>query len=374
MKKRIFVLLWLLWFLCFPICGEEGTPARDYLGELQQSLPEQVRPYLDDGFFDGMEQQKGTAAADLGFWQRVVSELLGKAMQGALGQAAALLSLTVVLALLGNFGSTVASSGVRSVFHYVSVLVLAAACFGTVWAEWQQLQQFLDTLSVFIRASLPTAVALCAAGGNVTAAASANGLFLTAVAVLEGICRHLLYPVLSVCFSLSFIAVIGGKQGLGFAAVSGTVRKFFSFALGGMMTLLGFVLSHQTALAAATDGITSKTVKFAAGNLIPVIGGSLTEALKIVAGSLQYLKAAFGAIAVAAVVILVLPRLCSVWLLGMSFSLCGGVAELLGCGEEAGFLREIKGLCDLALSLCVCCGCFFIFAITTLVKIAAVIG
>ncbi len=352
----------------------QAASEQDYLFSLAEALPAEVREYLDGSLWREMDGRISAEAFDATFWQRTALKLLTKALNAVLKDMATLFGLVLLLSLLNGWRDTVAGAGVKMGVRYASVLVLATVSFQLILRQWQATEAYLDALGVFVNSAAPIAIAICLSGGQVTAAAVGNTTLLTALGLLDGMVRQLLYPVLSVCYGLNFVAVIGGREGMGFSAVSNTVRKCFSWLMGLMMTFLGFILSHQTTLAAATDGMASKTVGYAAGNLIPVVGTALSEAMQMVVGSLQYVKGAFGALAATAIVILTLPRFFSVWLTGVAFSLSASVGEVLGCSEEAGFLRSVKGLTDFLLSLITCSGVFFIFAVTVLMKTAAVMA
>ena len=107
------------------------------------------------------------------------------------------------------------------------------------------------------------------------------------------------------------------------------------------MTVLLSALSAQTSIAASADTAAARTARLVSGTVIPVVGGSVGETFRTVAGGVVYLKNIFGIGGILMIVLLVLPLGVSVLLTRFVFLICGGIADMLGCSGEAKLLENL---------------------------------
>jgi hypothetical protein len=119
------------------------------------------------------------------------------------------------------------------------------------------------------------------------------------------------------------------------------IRKIYNFFLCIVMTILLSSLAAQTAISAAADGTAARTARLVSGSVIPVLGGSVGETLRTVASGVSYLKNIFGVGGILMIFALLLPVGMSVLLSRVVFLICGGLADMLGCANEA---RLLDGL------------------------------
>ena len=191
-------------------------------------------------------------------------------------------------------------------------------------------------------ASLPLMGALYAMGGNVaTAVASTAGLsvYLT---VLEGVIAKSILPFCGICMAS---ALVGGLDpSLRIDTAISTVKKKYTTLLSFLMMLLIAMLSVQTTIAARQDGLAMKSVKFAAGNWIPVVGGSVGELLKTVGGGVGYLRGAVGLSGILLLLLTLLPTLIELFLARCVWQFSASLADLLGCEGEKKLLLEFSSL------------------------------
>ena len=106
-----------------------------------------------------------------------------------------------------------------------------------------------------------------------------------------------------------------------------------------------------------------KTVKFALGNLIPLIGGALSDAVGTVAGSLNLIKTTCGAVCAAAVVILILPLILQLLLHRAVLAVCQGAADLVGCEKESRLIGEVHSVLGYMLAVVSLASVLFLFVL-----------
>ena len=137
------------------------------------------------------------------------------------------------------------------------------------------------------------------------------------------------------------------------------------------MLLLCFVLGVQSTLARSSDGLALRTARFAAGSFLPVVGGSVSETLSTVAGSVQYLRGTVGVGGIAVMLYAFLPMFLSVLLTRFSLSLSAAAAGLLACPREEKFLSEAAGVWGYFLAIISALFVMVVFSLTLMARCAA---
>ena len=98
-----------------------------------------------------------------------------------------------------------------------------------------------------------------------------------------------------------------------------------------------------------------RSMKFAAGNVIPIVGGSVGELFRSVSASVGYMRSAVGICGVLLLLLLMLPTLVELILARATWQICSFFAEILGCDGEKRLLDEfasINGYLIAAVAIC----------------------
>ena len=105
----------------------------------------------------------------------------------------------------------------------------------------------------------------------------------------------------------------------------------------GILGLSGFATS-------AVDGLGVKTLKFAVGNFIPVVGGMLTDSIGTVMTSTVILKNAIGTTGVITVILMCAMPLIKILALIVLYKLSAGLIEPL-CDKRMTLMMSEAGNC-----------------------------
>ena len=160
-------------------------------------------------------------------------------------------------------------------------------------------------------------------------------------------------PFCGICLALALIGACEGGPRLG--GILTSLKKNYTLVLSFFMMLLLAMLSAQTVLGASKDTLAMRSAKFAAGSIIPVVGGSVSELLRSVSASVGYMRSAVGICGVLLLLLLILPTLIELLLARATWQICSFVAEILGCDGERRLLDEfasINGYLIAAVAIC----------------------
>ena len=93
------------------------------------------------------------------------------------------------------------------------------------------------------------------------------------------------------------------------------------------------MLSMKGMLAAAADNVAVRGVRFLIGNIVPVVGGAVSDAYLSIVGTLNLVKSTVGVFAVAAVAVINLPVItqCVLWV--FSLNLLSAFSDVFSQGQ-----------------------------------------
>jgi stage III sporulation protein AE len=154
----------------------------------------------------------------------------------------------------------------------------------------------------------------------------------------------------------------------------GTVKKQYTTLLAFLMMLLLAMIATQTTLASKADTLAMRSVKFAAGNMIPVVGGSVSELIRTVGAGIGYLRGVIGICGVMLLLLLLLPTFVRLLLYRLVWQIGASLADLLGCDGEKRLLDELASLHGYLLAAVSICSSVLLLSLTLLAHCALAIG
>lgn len=273
----------------------------------------------------------------------------GEAIRSASGSFAALLGILVLCSLLHALRQLSTSSALSEACAFVTALALSGVAYTLLADLFTTTGQALTAFTEYMAALLPVSGSLLLAGGNASAAAASSAglsLFLSTVSL---ICTAVLFPFLQISFALSFASALPGTVNL--SPIGSLMRNTSGLMLAFLFSLLGFLLTMQTSIAAAADSALFRTVRFASGILIPVVGSSLGDAARTIAGSVSVIKGTVGGAGVVVTFAILLPPFLHLFVHRLLLSLCAALAKLLGCEREGQLLSELGSTLSILLGL-----------------------
>lgn len=369
MKKRKRLLFLLLLALLLPLfvlptAAEESDILRDFL----DALPSDLAAPLEEAAGD-TEKTAELVGADY------LLSLLAEATGGALGESGGfllrLVAGLILFTLLSHLLRT-ADSGLTRTAEAALSAALVAMIYATLAGDMTRVSAALADMCHLSDALLPAFAGLYAAAGNAgTAAVSSSGFTLLSL-LLENLAAGLLLPILQVIFAFMLIGALGfgaRTEGLGRVLRNCYVTLLVFFSL-----LLTASLGFQGNLAAAADSLSVRSVKFAVGRLIPVVGGSLGETLRTLSASLALLRGSLGTLAVAVLLSFLLPTLVSLLIHRFCLSLVGAAAGMLGAARAEKIFSDFHTLYDLAIATLAIGSVLFLLILALLSQAGLAIG
>lgn len=355
-------VLLLLQYLALPVAAaserEEDTQALvlpDAYTHLGEALPEELATLLPEGFLSqdpaeamtALKQMTGVTAM-----LHVLLNAIGLHLKEGLSLLSVLMGILLLAAVLRTLSNAVGHTGGKlfsfcmKLSLYVAMLAITAGMIQTVTGYLHQLMQLTSAL-------LPLVGVLYVSGGQVTQAAISEGILVTHLTIMQYIGTQVTPPVCSLCLAMSFFD--GLNTQVHTAALSTWIKKTYTSLLGVITFLLSTSLGMQSILAARADTLRMRGVKYAVGNMIPVVGGAISGTLGTVATGVATLRSICGVSGLILLGLLLLPVLVELLLFRQVIHIASVFASMLSCDGEARLLGEMAGLYGYmaaAVSLC----------------------
>ena len=367
--RSLLLMIMLMMVMCLPAGAEGGAAEWDELyqeqaeasgaGDLPDNLPEETRQLLDQLGITSIDAEGFSSLEPQGVW-KALAELTGQEASGPLRSVGMVLGVVLLCALMEGMKQTLRDPSASPVFQVVCVLAACAALLVPLSSCVQAVCRAAESTSVFMGSFVPVYAGILVTAGHAVTAASYQTVVLFAAELITLLATHLLVPLLTVSLALGMAGSL--DTGLRLDSLSSAINKGAAWLLGITTTLFVGLLTLQGIVGGAADTLSSRALRFSLSSMVPVVGGSLSEAFSAVKGCLGLLKSTVGGFGMLATALIVLPPLlqCAVWSLGLA--LCTAAAELFGLGQISALLRSAQAVVKTLIAVLAACSLFMIAA------------
>lgn len=192
----------------------------------------------------------------------------------------------------------------------------------------------------FMLALIPVLVAVLAVSGNPTTAFSYNSLCFYAAQIVVAISSGFIRPLIQATLSLSMMGSLTNL--LNFEKIIQFIKRFTMFLMSFTSSVFITMLSLKGMLSASADTVAVRGIRFMIGNLIPVIGGAVSDAYSSISGTLLLVKNTAAVFGIVAVIFFNLPVMieCMCWVL--SLACISTVSEMFSQNNTASLIRSVS--------------------------------
>lgn len=346
--RRLAVLFAALLFLLLPLsAGAEGV------SDMYGALPDGVRDQLPGTLESDITENGENAVASLGagYLLELVSSAFRTAIANALKPLSAVIGVLTLSALICSAGGT-GKDGCGEALGLSSAVSVTVTLFGVMVPLFELTSDTLSGVGLTMKGVLPVMTGIYAMSWNITAASVSSTWLMLLLTLLETLTEQLLMPLLCTCAGFAAVTALSRFTGApDMSGVTGALKKALTLLLAAAGTVFTTVMAYQTALAKSADSVALRSLKFASGNMIPVIGGALGEAADGYLAGVSLIRSASGTLAAVAVVSYVLPALLKIVIIRTGLSVISAGADIMGRGKEAAVIREAAEALGIAISL-----------------------
>ena len=278
----------------------------------------------------------------------------------------AILIITVFAMILETMQSAFERKTVSTVGYAVSYLVLIVLALNSFRVAIDYATQAISEMVNFIIALVPLVLALMASTGNITSVAIFHPMIIFLVNISGTLIYTIVFPLLFLSALLNIVSTFSIKYQL--TKLAGILRSAGLWLLGSFFTIFLSVLSLQGATAAVTDGVAVRTVKYIAGNFIPVVGRMFSDATETVVGASLLVKNTVGLAGVLILLFIVAFPALKILALALLYNLSAAVMQPLGDSPVIKCLSIIGKNLLFVFAILATMGLMFFLAITIIIS------
>ena len=383
MKRRWRGLLLLFLLTLTGICGckmpvwaetsfddAQTEPPFSY-GDLLEELPKDAAQLLPEGLSESERSSEVLEKMDGAYLWSLCVSVAKNGLIGGTKLLASMLGVILVAAVLNRMGELF-SADKSALWEYALLLIAALQIYSSVYTLFDLTRQVVEQINGYMSALI---VSLCGIfllsgnGGVALAGYTWIGLLLT---VTEKLCYTLFFPLVQISFGGSLIT--SASPELNLRPILSFVRRTVTTLLVLFMTVITIILSFRTGLAAAADSLSMRGIKFAASNIIPLIGGLFNDTLRTVATSLSLIRRTVGLVGMLGLLVSLLTPLATLFAAKYSLSLAATAADVLDAGKLKPMLEEADKLIGFLIAVLIMFGVFYVILLGVLMQASGALG
>lgn len=332
------------------LCGM--SLSEDYADNIAEAVPSEAAEILDDAGITPDNNGAASVTAQGVFdwlWEQC-KERLTQPVQ----LLAALCGIVLLCALASEFGgiSCGGSSGMSGVFSAVGVLAGAGMTTAAISDALAHTLNVLQAASEFMLVFVPIYAGVIAVTGKAATAAAVNTVTLGAAQFFSQIAVAFLSPVCGTVMGLSVTGAIHPE--LNISRIAELIKKISVGGLSLLMTVFMSVLSAQTFVNNSADSVLIRTAKFAVSSGVPIVGGTISEAVNTVSAGLSLLHSGIGTYGIAAGVVMILPSLITVTLYRLALMTAQAAGDVFGVKELSELFKSAGWVMSIITAVIVC--------------------
>ncbi|MCI8539281.1 MAG: stage III sporulation protein AE [Oscillospiraceae bacterium] len=339
-----------------------GVSSRQAEALNTQALEEMTRGYLDLELTGDISLDDGLSSL-FGQGQAQFEGIFRKALRSG----GLLLVVVLLCGVSGALQEGLSSAGtaldLAPVVGALGITAVAAADLDSLIGLGRGFIQDLSAYSNLLMPTMAGAVAACGAPSGAAARQMATMLFSNALTTaIDRLFLPLVYAY--VAASAAYAAV--GSDGL--KSIADLLRWVVNTGLTGLLLAYTGYITLAGAVAGSADALTVNAAKMAISNMVPVVGGILSDAAGTVMAGAGVLRSALGVFGALGVLAVCLTPFLTLGVHYLVYKAAALLASAMARGRVAGLISSIGGAFGLVLGMTGSC------ALMLLISLAAAVS
>lgn len=344
MRKILLLLFLLLPLVSVSSLALDLEDVTEIQGEqfYLKDVEEMGEAYLGDVSID-TDLDAVTVLKDI--WAEGKSYLSG-ILRDAVGSCMVLLAIVLLFGLGEGLESGIK---VLPILPIASCLALTAVAVGDVFSLVGMGRESMEEMAMFSKVLVPSMAAATSATGAVSSAVAKQMATLLFSDVLITLINTVFLPLTFAFIALSVGHAALGNEGL--KRIATFIKWLVQTSLG--LVLLGFIgyLNISGAISGSADAMTVKAAKFTMSNVIPVIGGILSDAAETVLVGASLLRSAIGVFGMLVIVGICLVPFLQLGAHYLAYKITSALASMVADSRSAGLIDAIGSAFGLVLAM-----------------------
>ena len=317
--KKLVMLLFLLFAMAVPAYAEDYT-VPEPPDEAQGLLPED-RDSFAEGLWYVIRSAFDLVEPDLAQCGRVALSVFG---------------ISMLLGFLQN-----QEGAGKDMVRLAGVVAVGLVLLQPVGAQIASASQTVSQLSEYGKLLLPVLTAALAAQGGAATSAALYGATIAFDAVLSGLIRVILMPMVYIYLLLGLMYAAVGEGML--KRLRDLLKSLMTWSLKTLLYVFTAYLSLTGVVSGTADQAALKAAKMTISGMVPVVGSILSDASEAVLVSAGVIKNGVGIAGMLAVVAIVIVPFLKLGLQYLTLKLAGAMCKLFPDGTISALVEDFSG-------------------------------
>lgn len=379
MRKTLYALLLVFLaviFLPFSSNADEQGSSEikdtdEILSDFKSIIPEDVAKLLPEGF-ENTDLKDISSLFNEKYISGLFSALFEQHIKEAAKTLAQMLAIVLITALVECAGDCLKNASSRMVFGKIATLCCAIRLYVILYAVFELTKGCAENINAFMSSFGSILSAIYLIGGNILTAQSHMCWLAVLLTIVEKATVYLIFPIFEISMAITLVSSF--DKGLTIKPVVSFLQNFTTWLIVFIMTVISVIMSFQTSISAASDSVSMRTVKFAASQSIPVIGGMVSESVKTLSSGLSLIRSATGGGAIIIILLTSLSPLLSMLLSKFALSVSGALSKMFGDAPLNDLINDSVRLINQMMAIIVILDIIYIYCLTVFVKTTAAVS
>ncbi len=291
-----------------------------------------------------------------------------KLLLGEVYQNMKLLSLVLAASVLCSYLTGAKAGfgerGVTQAAYYACYLIIAGVAATAFYHTADCVNHAVSNMARFMEMLVPVVITTLVTGGAIVSASVFEPILMAVVGVGVKVIQMGFIPVVMVSTAMSIAG--GSSKQFKIQKLIKFMNQCVKWGLSVMLTVFVAVSGLQGIASGGVDGISIKLTKFAAANLIPVVGGILAESVETVMNCSVVIKNSVGVFGILCLIVIGAIPLLKVASILIVFRLTAAVAEPISDGKIVTCLSELANAVAVLFSMLAAVAVMFIVVLTVM--------
>ena len=227
----------------------------------------------------------------------------------------------------------------------------------------------VNRMSEGMQGMFPLLLTMMAAVGGSSGSALMQPAIVASASAMTGLIQQVTVPLATSAAILAMLCHLG--EGMRLQRLAAFTQQCATWTLGVCFTVFIGVLTTRSVTAAALDGVTLRTAKYAMSNLIPVVGGLFADTVDTLVGSGLLVQGALGVTGLILIASWAMAPLCQTLAAAMLYKLASALMQPVSDGPLSSCIHDFGRVLMLLFIIQLCAAAMFLMLIAQLIGVSS---
>lgn len=281
-----------------------------------------------------------------------------------------LMALTVALTILASYITNLydgfGNKGISNTAFFACYLVIIGIVSTSFYDVAECVAASIENISLFMRIIVPIVITTLLSSGAILSAAILEPTLIAIVEISVAVVQKAFIPIIMITSAMNIVNNLSDKFKT--KKLVKFINQCIKWGLCVMLTIFVSVVGLQSIASGGSDGLTIKLTKFAASNLIPVVGGILSESVETVMNCSILIKNTVGVLGIICVIIIALSPLLRIGAILIIYRLTVALIEPVSDPKIVDCITELGNSISVMFSILASTTVMFVIVLTIMIN------